>query len=176
MTSVVLFHTMLHVNLSSDSLIIRSRADGTHVNITVNITNPVGGICMRKIETEMNAAVMLGRDWTQANTSTKRIYGADAKVGVYLHDNHIATVWNACDGRDRWTVEVNTRTLSEYPTRTTMSRLRALGADVCTRKGQVMLDGEALCRVSPINHYTRPSMLTGDAGVIVLDEIGGNDL
>jgi hypothetical protein len=39
-------------------------------------------------------------------------------------------------------VQVDTATLLEWPTRTTMSRLRALGADVCTRKGVVMLDGE----------------------------------
>jgi hypothetical protein len=99
---------------------------------------------MRKIEMNMNAAVMLGRDWSEANTSTKKIYGADAKVSVYLHGNHIATVWGACHGRDQWTVEVNTRTLGEYPTRTTMSRLRALGVDVCTRKGEVLLNGEAI--------------------------------
>jgi len=99
---------------------------------------------MRKIESEMVFNVMMGRDWSQANTSTKKIYGADAKVSVYLHGNHIATVWGACHGRDQWTVEVNTRTLGEYPTRTTMSRLRALGVDVCTRKGEVMLDGVAL--------------------------------
>jgi hypothetical protein len=99
---------------------------------------------MRKIESEMINNVVMGRDWSQANTSTKKIYGADAKVSVYLHSNHIATVWNACDGRDRWTVDVNVRTLTEYPTRTTMSRLRALGADVCTRKGEVLLNGEAI--------------------------------
>lgn len=28
-------------------------------------------------------------------------------------------------------------------------------------------------RVSPVKHHTRPSILTGDAGVIVLDELGG---
>jgi|TARA_B100001094_G_scaffold317252_1_gene359431 hypothetical protein len=99
---------------------------------------------MRKIEMNMNSAVMLGRDWSGANTSTKKIYGADAKVGVYLHGNHIATVWGACHGRDKWTVEVNTRTLADYPTRTTMSRLRALGVDVCTRKGEVLLNGETI--------------------------------
>jgi len=99
---------------------------------------------MRKIESEMVFNVLTGRDWSQANTSTKRIHGADAKVSVYLHGNHIATVWNACDIRDRWAVEVNTDALRRWPTRTTMSRLRALGVDVCTRKGKVMLDGVAL--------------------------------
>ena len=30
-------------------------------------------------------------------------------------------------------------------------------------------------RVSPVKYHTRPSMLTGDAGVIVLDELGGDE-
>ncbi len=101
---------------------------------------------MRKIEMNMNAAVMLGRDWKQANTMTFRKPFAQGAVDVFLHGHHIATVWNACDGRDRWTVEVDTDTLASWPTRTTMSRLRALGADVCTRKGRPFLNGEAILR------------------------------
>ena len=103
---------------------------------------------MRKIESEMIHNVMMGRDWSLANTRVDRVaYGpfAGPNVEVRLHDNHIATVYNACDGRDRWFVEVNIRTLRDYPTRTTMSRLRALGADVCTRKGRVILDGNDIC-------------------------------
>jgi hypothetical protein len=99
---------------------------------------------MRKIEMNMNAAVMLGRDWSDANTSTQRASGDNAVMMVRLHGHHIATVWNACHGRDQWAVEVNTDTLRRWPTRTTMSRLRALGVDVCTRKGEVLLDGVAL--------------------------------
>ena len=108
---------------------------------------------MRKIEMNMNAAVMLGRNWSEANTRTVRPSNdrtvtawehRSAAMDVFLHGHHIATVWNACDGRDRWTVEVNTDTLRAWPTRTTMSRLRALGADVCTRKGEVLLNGEAI--------------------------------
>ena len=30
-------------------------------------------------------------------------------------------------------------------------------------------------RVSPVKYHTRPSMLTGGAGVIVLDELGGDE-
>jgi|11BtaG_2_1085332.scaffolds.fasta_scaffold00071_4 uncharacterized heparinase superfamily protein len=99
---------------------------------------------MRKIEMNMNAAVMLGRDWSEANTRTERASSDDAVMMVRLHGHHIATVWGACDGRDRWQVEVNTDTLRAWPTRTTMSRLRALGVDVCTRKGEVLLNGEAI--------------------------------
>ena len=55
---------------------------------------------------------------------------------VFLHGNHIARVLLVRR------VVVNWRTLSDYPTRTTMSRLRALGVDVYARKGAVMLDGQ----------------------------------
>ncbi len=99
---------------------------------------------MRKIESEMVHNVMMGRDWSQTNTSTQRASSDDAVMMVRLHGHHIATVWGACHGRDQWQVEVNTNTLCAWPTRTTMSRLRALGVDVCTRKGEVMLDGVAL--------------------------------
>jgi hypothetical protein len=107
---------------------------------------------MRKIESEMVHNVMMGRDWSKANTSTNRApeymagWLTNSAIEVRLHDNHIATVYRACDGRNRWYVEVNTRTLSDYPTRTTMSRLRALGVDVCTRKGRVILDGNDICQ------------------------------
>ena len=43
-------------------------------------------------------------------------------------------------------VHVNRVTLREWPTRTTMSRLRALGVDVYTRKGNVILDNEIITR------------------------------
>jgi len=99
---------------------------------------------MRKIESEMIHNVMTGRDWSLANTRVDRVTGHPI-VEVRLHDNHIATVYNACDGRSRWFVEVNIRTLRDYPTRTTMSRLRALGVDVCTCKGRVILDGNDIC-------------------------------
>jgi len=99
---------------------------------------------MRKIESEMVFNVLTGRDWSQANTSTQRASSDNAVMMVRLHGHHIATVWNACDIRDRWAVEVNTDTLRRWPTRTTMSRLRALGVDVCTRKGEVLLNGEAI--------------------------------
>ena len=56
---------------------------------------------MEKSNLKWSANVMMGRDWSQANTSTKKI------LSVYLHGNHIATVWGACHGRDQWTVEVN---------------------------------------------------------------------
>jgi hypothetical protein len=98
---------------------------------------------MRLIEKEMLYAIKHGRDWYKDNTCVEvdasyRSYFAD----VYLHGNHIAEVIcrMGCDD----IVKPNINTLMDYPTRTTMSRLRALGVDVCTRKGQVLLNGEAL--------------------------------
>jgi hypothetical protein len=100
---------------------------------------------MRKIEKEMMAAINSGRDWGKDNTRVTvaagyRSYWAD----VHLHGNHIAEVLcrMGCDD----VVKPNLDTLRRYPTRTTMSRLRALGVDVCTRKGVVLLDGQ------PISH------------------------
>ena len=98
---------------------------------------------MRVIEKEMNAAINGGRDWSKDNTrvvveADYRSYFAD----VYLHGHHIAEVFCAMGCDDH--VHVNRDTLRQWPTRTTMSRLRALGVDVCTRKGEVMLNGEAI--------------------------------
>ena len=98
---------------------------------------------MRLIETEMNEAIRAGRDWSKDNTRVEvdagyRTYFAD----VYLHNHLIAVVWcrMGCDD----VVKVDVETLRNWPTRTTMSRLRALGVDVCTRKGEVLLNGEAI--------------------------------
>lgn len=98
---------------------------------------------MRLIETEMLEAIKHGRDWSKDNTRVEvdasyRTYFAD----VYLHGNLIAVVWcrMGCDD----VVTVSKETLRNWPTRTTMSRLRALGVDVCTRRGEVMLNGEAI--------------------------------
>ena len=96
---------------------------------------------MRKIEKEMLAAINGGRDWSKDNTTVTidrgafRSYHAD----VYLHGNHIAYVWCRMGMPNR--VVANVETLAAYPTRTTMSRLRALGVDVCTRKGVVYCNG-----------------------------------
>lgn len=90
---------------------------------------------MRQIEKEMLDAVESGREWSKDNTAvTMPLLG---RLFVFLHGHHIATV-------DRLKVTPNVQTLREWPTRTTMSRLRALGVDVCTRKGVVHLNGEPL--------------------------------
>lgn len=91
---------------------------------------------MRKIEQAMNGAIELGINWASGNT---RVTYDDTTgtSSVYLFDNHIADV---TEGR----VEVDVDTLKDYPTNTTKSRLRALGADVYTRAGVVYLERVAL--------------------------------
>ncbi len=97
---------------------------------------------MRLIEKEMLAAINGGRDWSKDNTrvAVKRTDGM-VFSDVFLHNHLIAsvTMW-----KGKPATSVCKETLREWPTRTTMSRLRALGVDVCTRKGAVMLDGEPL--------------------------------
>lgn len=90
---------------------------------------------MRKIESDMLKAINTGNRFANGNT---RVVITDTCAEVYLHDNHIATVSRG------GTVDVNTNTLLKYPTRTTLSRLRALGVDVFIRKGEVILNGEQL--------------------------------
>ena len=92
---------------------------------------------MRLIEKEMLSAINNGRNWSKDNTRVTPVEstgGAD----VFLHGHHIATV------QRNGLALVMVNTLRNWPTRTTMSRLRALGVDVCTRKGQVLLNGAAI--------------------------------
>ena len=98
---------------------------------------------MRKIEKEMLLSVHGKRDFRKDNTTVFFISSSESgnpngsRAEVYLHGNHIANFWHECG-----TLEVNTRTLAQWQTPTTKSRLRALGANVTTRKGQTFLDGQ----------------------------------
>ena len=100
---------------------------------------------MRKIEKEMLSAVHAKRDFRKDNTSVFFISSSESgnpngsRAEVYLHGNHIANFWHECG-----TLEVNARTLARWQTPTTKSRLRALGANVTTRKGQTFLDGQLI--------------------------------
>ena len=62
-----------------------------------------------------------------------------ARSEVYLHGNHIADYWH-----ESGSLEVNSRTLAQWSTPTTKSRLRALGANVATRKGITYLNNVAI--------------------------------
>ncbi len=90
---------------------------------------------MRQIEQKMVEAVQKGYNWELANTEV--ISDGEGLSWVYLHGHMIAL---SVDG----IIEPIRETLLDWPTRTTMSRLRALGVDVCTRRGDIYLDGEKL--------------------------------
>ena len=100
---------------------------------------------MRKIERAMQDAIRTRKDWRSGNTAAFFIsaqesgnpYGSRSEI--YLHGNLIAIYWH-----ETGTLEVDSRTLARWPTPTTKSRLRALGANVETRKGQTLLNGEPL--------------------------------
>lgn len=92
---------------------------------------------MRKIEREMLGAIHSGKNWNGGNTQVLH-YGGDRTVDVLLHGYHIATVSH---GR----VYVNDTVFFAFPTRTTVSRLKALGirAKADGGKGAVLYDTEA---------------------------------
>jgi len=96
---------------------------------------------MRKIEQQMMDAIANGECWSKDNTAV--VYNdLTGLIKVYLHGHHIATRRVMETGGRVWSI--NYDTLREWPTRTTMSRLRALGFDVYTRKGVVYHAGQAI--------------------------------
>ena len=93
---------------------------------------------MRKIEIEMLAAVRFHANWSSGNTTVvrHRIPESGATVPrVYLHGNHIADVPVVGP------VLVNIETLRRWPTSLTVSRLKALGANVSFQGGLLYIDG-----------------------------------
>lgn len=93
---------------------------------------------MRVIEAKMINAVNSRENFALNNTSVHYIKDSNYSE-VYLHSHMIAIKYHATD-----TLEVNTKTLFNWPTVTTKSRLRALGANVTTKKGITYLDGVEL--------------------------------
>jgi hypothetical protein len=88
---------------------------------------------MRTIEKKMLAAIESGKeDWSLDNTRVMAIVGG---FEVQLHGNRIATV------DEYGSVKVDVSTLKRWPSNTTKSRLRALGCNVQTKKGEIYLDG-----------------------------------
>ena len=92
---------------------------------------------MRKIEKQMIAAVQNRALWRLDNTSVSPI--DEVNCAIYLHGNHIADV-NSATGF----VMVNADTLRRWSTPTTKSRLRALGANIATRKGVTYLNDQPI--------------------------------
>jgi len=88
---------------------------------------------VRKIESDMLTAIHEGRNWQSGNTSIMH----QPNPSIYLHGNRIAFTCPDYDG-----LRCDTRVFKNFPTRTTVSRLRALGVNACVRKGVPMIDGE----------------------------------
>lgn len=93
---------------------------------------------MRKIESAMLEAIKAKRDWVKDNTSVHYNDTTNSSV-VRLHGNLIAFYCHDLN-EYRYSYEM----LSRYPTVTTKSRLRAMGASVTTKKGVTFLDGVAV--------------------------------
>ena len=89
---------------------------------------------MRKIEKEMLHALKHGLNWSKDNTQVKQI-PMSPRSEVFLHGHKIADCFYGVA-----LVEPSLSTLRAWPTMTTKSRLRALGVNVTTKKGQTFVD------------------------------------
>jgi hypothetical protein len=92
---------------------------------------------MRKIEKQMVSAILNRKSWQSDNTAVT--IRNESSMSVFLHGNHIADI-DCPTGF----VLVNQDTLRRWSTPTTKSRLRALGANVATRKGITYLNNVAI--------------------------------
>jgi hypothetical protein len=102
---------------------------------------------MRKIEQQMISAIHNKVDkWMNDNTAVFYISANESgnpfgsRSEIYLHGNLIAEYWHD----EKAPLAVDTKTLARWSTKTTKSRLRALGANVSTRKGVTYLDNVAI--------------------------------
>ena len=98
---------------------------------------------MHAIEQQMLKAIKDGRTWHSGNTAVEFWNDGDRTVLytralVYLHGNHIANVWLTGDHP----ADARLDTFRTRPTRTTVSRLRALGINASVKNGVAMIDGE----------------------------------
>ena len=90
---------------------------------------------MRLIEKQMWTAIECqDRLWSKDNTGVEYRANYDESL-IYLHGHHIATYDHETEH-----ARANVTTLRKWPTRTTMSRLRALGINVYTREGSVYVN------------------------------------
>ena len=101
---------------------------------------------MRKIEKMMIKAVNSKKGFTLDNTTVEYLPALDTPTHarieyskIFLHGHHIASYDYA---RGEYTP--NLMTLAAWPSRTTKSRLRALGLNVSTRKGVTYYNDKAV--------------------------------
>jgi hypothetical protein len=92
---------------------------------------------MRKIEQAMLEAIRKGTGFSQGNT-TVTMPNKYGWCEVYLHGNLIAAS-RIGDDDGRLQTQVQRPTFRAWPTRTTVSRLRALGVDAYIRNGISMI-------------------------------------
>jgi len=86
---------------------------------------------MRKVEKEMLEAVRERKNWSSGNT---RVQVAGNALRVFLFENHIYSDNMGC----------KSFSLAGWTSPTTISRLRALGVDVCIKKHTPMYDGSPI--------------------------------
>lgn len=97
---------------------------------------------MREIEHSMWFAIRRKYNWEKGNTAV--VYDPSSeKSGVFLFDNHIGNYNHILQE-----FETNIDTLESYPSKTTMSRLRALGVDVHRNCNVLYLHGERLWEIT----------------------------
>lgn len=95
---------------------------------------------MRKIEKQMLQAIRSGRAWQSDNTA---VFTAGGIVSVHLHGNRIASSAGTGTGYSSDPLLVpDVDTFKRWPTRTTVSRLSALGINASIRKGIPCINGE----------------------------------
>ena len=97
---------------------------------------------MRKIEQQMLATIKVKDSKNIGNTGVfyenqGNPYGPRSEI--YLHGNHLGDYWH-----DSGEFDVDIRTLRDWPTVITKSRLRALGVNLTTKQGRVYIDGQAI--------------------------------
>lgn len=97
---------------------------------------------MRKIEKLMLLAVYKRWNFKLDNTKVEYLASPNDQGGmsaIYLHDNLIAYYDHQSSA-----LKVDLNTLRNWPSMTTRSRLRALGANLVSIKGTLHLDGKSI--------------------------------
>lgn len=93
---------------------------------------------MRKIEQAMCNAIAKGKDWKSGNTEVIFSKPDPVRCWVKLHGNLIATI-DYPNRVGQRIIKPNLPILNAWPTRTTCSRLRALGLDASIKNGVIHL-------------------------------------
>lgn len=92
---------------------------------------------MRTIEKEMLQAIEDRKNWSKSNTMVNihDDFTCGEYAKVFLFGNHIGDYWYQTGN-----FETNLTTLIDWPSVTTISRLRSLGVHVSQRKWKLYID------------------------------------